>query len=414
MSDWSQLGGVIKFCAVYFTTQLVRCAVFSFILIWFVILLRKVFFSKTVFLRGMLWTWFLFIPFLGKLKLFYENEAVLRMTWRMTYGTMKNIWFDYIYIAGIFVTAFCIFGKRWHLSKIVAGMKTSAFEGTQLHITDMNVTPFTSGLLKPKIVLPQIMLDSYGKNELMAIIQHEKTHIRLGHLWYGFAWDILRCLLWVNPFLTVFRKYLQTDMEDICDRVCIQNSGKSAHEYGLVLLKSLKVLRLGNEEITSTATYAGERGFTDIKRRMSEIAGFRPYRKRLCIGMGAVTLMVMMVVFFVIHANSYARYSESNDIMVGSYDGEATIISNDTEKLSTMISYDDSYVYVDREAFEAFLRENNAEGDIYIVFGGYYKLPGLGGAGEGCMYERGSKDSIVQIPYESIMKNWAHVLCKQL
>lgn len=414
MFDWSQLGGVIKFCAVYFTTQLVRCAVFSFVLIWFVILLRKVFFSKTVFLRGMLWIWFLFIPFLGRLKLFYENEAVLRLTWRMTYGTMKNIWFDYIYIAGIFVTAFCIFGKRLHLSKIVAGMKVSAFEGTQLHITDMNVTPFTSGLLKPKIVLPQIMLDSYGKDELMAIIQHEKTHIRLGHLWYGFAWDVLRCLLWINPFLSVFRKYLQADMEDICDRVCIQNSGKSAHEYGLVLLKSLKILRLGNEEITSTATYAGERGFTDIKRRMSEIAGFRPYPKRLCIGMGAATLMIIMVIFFVIHANSYARYSESNDIMVGSYDGEATIISNDTEKLSTMISYDDSYVYVDSEAFEVFLRENNAEGDIYIVFGGYYKLPGLGGAGEGCMYERGSEDSIVQIPYESIMKNWAHVLCKQL
>lgn len=414
MSDWSQLGGVIKFCAVYFTTQLVRCAVFSFILIWFVILLRKVFFSKTVFLRGMLWTWFLFIPFLGKLKLFYENEAVLRMTWRMTYGTMKNIWFDYIYIAGIFVTAFCIFGKRWHLSKIVAGMKTSAFEGTQLHITDMNVTPFTSGLLKPKIVLPQIMLDSYGKNELMAIIQHEKTHIRLGHLWYGFAWDILRCLLWVNPFLTVFRKYLQTDMEDICDRVCIQNSGKSAHEYGLVLLKSLKVLRLGNEEITSTATYAGERGFTDIKRRMSEIAGFRPYRKRLCIGMGAVTLMVMMVVFFVIHANSYARYSESNDIMVGSYDGEATIISNDTEKLSTMISYDDSYVYVEREAFEDFLEENHADGEVWIVFGGFYKLPGLAGMAEACIYESGSGDGIVRIPYESVMDNCYMKLLKLL
>lgn len=414
MSDWLKLGGVMKFCAVYFTTQLVRCAVFSFMLIWLVLLLRKIFFQKMVFLRGMLWTGFLFIPFLGKLKLFYENEAAFKLTWRMTYGTMKNIWFDYIYMAGIFVTAFCIFGKRRRLSRIVAGMKTSDFEGTKLYVTDMNVTPFTSGLLKPKIVLPQIMLDSYGKGELMAIIQHEKTHIRLGHLWYGFGWDVLRCLLWINPLLSVFRKYLQADMEDICDRVCIQNSGKSAHEYGLILLKSLKVLRLGNEEIASTVTYAGEKGFTDIKRRMSEIAGFRPYRKRLCIGMGAVTLMVMMVVFFVIHTNSYARYSESNDIMVGSYDGEAAIISNDTAKLSAMISYDDSYVYVDREAFEAFLRENNAEGDIYIVFGGYYKLPGLGGAGEGCMYERGSEDSIVQIPYESIMDNWAHVLCKQL
>lgn len=414
MSDWSQLGGVMNFCAVYFTTQLVRCAFLSFILIWFVILLRKVFFSKTVFLRGMLWTWFLFIPFLGKLKLFYENEPVLRLTWRMTYGTMKNIWFDYIYMAGIFVTAFCIFGKRLHLRRIVAGMKTFVFEGRQIRVTDMNVTPFTSGLLKPEIVLPQIILDSYGKDELMAIIQHERTHIRLGHLWYGFGWDILRCLLWINPLLSVFRKYLQADMEDICDRVCIQNSGRSAREYGLVLLKSLKVLRLGNEEIISTVTYAGEKGFTDIKRRMSKIAGFRPYSKRLCIGMGAVTLMVMTVVFLMIHTNSYARYSESNDIMVGNYDGEAIIVSNDTEELAKMISYDDSYVYVDRKAFEAFLDKNNAKGDIYIVFGGYYKLPGLGGAGEGCMYERGSGDSIVQIPYESIMKNWAHVLCKLL
>lgn len=414
MSDLLQLGGVIKFCAVYFTTQLVRCAVFSFILIWLVILLRKVFFSKTVFLRGMLWTSFLFMPFLGKLKLFYENERMLRLTWRMTYGTMNNIRFDYIYIAGIFVMAFYIFGKRLHLWKIVAGMKPSVFEGIQIRVTDMNVTPFTSGLLKPKIVLPQIMLDSYGKDELMAIIQHEKTHIRLGHLWYGFAWDILRCLLWINPFLSMFRKYLRADMEDICDRVCIQNSGRSAHEYGLVLLKSLKILRSEYEEISPEATYAGEKEFADMKRRMAEIAGFRPYTKRLCMGMGAAMLMVIAVAFFVIHTNSYARYSESNDIMVGSYDGEATILSNNTEELAKMISYDDSYVYVDREPFEAFLRENNANGDIYIVFGGYEKLPGLGGAGECCMYEGGCRDSIVQIPYESIMDNWAHVLCKQL
>lgn len=414
MLDWSLIGNVMNFCAVYFTTQLVRCAVFSFILIWFVILLRKVFFTKRVFLRGLLWTLFLFIPFLGRLKVFYENEVVFRLTWRMTHGTMKNIWFDRIYIAGVFVTAICIFGKRLQLRRIVSEMKTSVFEGTQICVTEMNVTPFTSGLLRPKIVLPQIMLDSYRKDELMAVIQHEKTHIRLGHLWYGFAWDILICLLWINPFLSVFRKYLRSDMEDICDRVCIQNSGSSAHEYGLVLLKSLKVLRLGYEGISPTATYAGEKEFADMKRRMSEIADFRPYRKRLCTGMGIVTFMAIAAVFSIIHINSYARYSESQDIMVGCYDGEAKIVSADTEELSKMISYDDSYVYVDREAFEAFLYENNATGDIYIIFGGYTKLPGLGGAGEGCIYERDSKDSIVRIPYESIMNNWAHVLCKQL
>ena len=124
--------------------------------------------------------------------------------------------------------------------------------------------------------------------------------------------------------------------------------------------------------------------------------------------------MVMMVVFFVIHTNSYARYSESNDIMVGSYDGEAAIISNDTAKLSAMISYDDSYVYVDREAFEAFLRENNAEGDIYIVFGGFYKLPGFSSAGESCLYKAGSDAGAIRIPYEKQNDGWMVELLKIL
>ena len=55
-------------------------AAFSFVLIGLVMLLRKVAFSRRTFIRGLLWSSFLSIPFLGKLKPFYENAAVLRMT----------------------------------------------------------------------------------------------------------------------------------------------------------------------------------------------------------------------------------------------------------------------------------------------------------------------------------------------
>ena len=79
-----------------------------------------------------------------------------------------------------------------------------------------------------------------------------------------------------------------------------------------------------------------------------------------------------------------------------------------------MISYDDEYVYVEREAFEKFLIENNAEGDICIVFGGFYKLPGLGGMAELCFYERNSENAVVKIPYESIKGNWYCELLKML
>ena len=156
--------------------------------------------------------------------------------------TTSWLWVDRIYMTGILIAAICIFGKRLRLRRLVAGMEKVMFENVRIYVTDMSITPFTIGLLKPKIVLPKVMVDSYSGEDLKAIVQHEQTHIRLGHLWCGFAWDVLRCLLWVNPLLTIFQKQFRADMEDICDRVCIQSSGRTAQEYGMVLLKTLKLL----------------------------------------------------------------------------------------------------------------------------------------------------------------------------
>ena len=357
---------------------------------------------------------FLVIPFLGRLKMFYENAAVLKATWRITAVTASWLWGDRIYMAGILVTAICIFGKRIRLQRTVSGMEKVMFENVRIYVTDMNITPFTVGLLKPKIVLPKVMADSYSKDELKSVIQHEQTHIRLGHLWFGFAWDMLRCLLWINPLLTVFQKHFRADMEDICDRVCIQSSRRTAHEYGMVLLKTLKLLRSKSETAPPSVTYAGEREFADMKRRMGEIAGFRPYRKKLCVGMVATAFLMIAAMLLAVHTHSYARCNESRDILVGNYDGEPQVISYDTEELSQMISYDDRYVYVERQAFEDFLEENNAEGEIWIVFGGFYKLPGLAGIAESCIYESSSKDRIIQIPYESIRNYWYYELLEIL
>ena len=371
-------------------------------------------FSRRTFIRGLLWSSFLLIPFLGKLKLFYENEAVAIITGQITHGTMTCLWADRIYMAGILIAAVCIFGKRLRLRKSVAGMERVSLDNIVVSVTDMNVTPFTVGLFAPKIVIPKVMLENYSREELRSVIQHERTHIRLGHLWFGLAWDVLRCLLWVNPFLTVCQKQFRADMEDICDRVCIQGSGRAAHEYGMVLLKTLKLLSSESETAPPTVTYAGEREFADMKRRMGEIAGFRPYKKRMCAGMAAAAALMIAAMLLAVHTHSYARCNENRDILVGKYDGENAVVSCDTEELSRMISYDDKYVYVEREAFEKFLIENNAEGEIWIVFGGFYKLPGLAGAAESCIYESGSGDRVVQIPYESILDNWYMELLKLL
>lgn len=409
-TDWQSFGFL---CGVLYYPAGAVCF-FSFVLVGLVMLLRKVLFSERTFLRGLLWSLFLLISFLGKLKLFYENEAVCKATWWITHGTMTCLWADRLYIAGIFAAFICIFGKRLRLLRLAAGMERVSLAYIRIRVTDMNVTPFTVGLFAPKIVIPKVILENYSEEELRTVILHEQTHIRLGHLWFGFAWDILRCLFWVNPFLTIFQKQFRADLEDICDKVCIQSSGRTAHEYGLILLKTLKLLQSDSEDTTPAVTYVGEKKFADMKRRMGEIANFQPYKKRMCAGMAATAVLTIAVMFAMVHTCSYARCNESRDIMVGNYDGEPGIVSDDTEKLSQMISYDDRYVYVEREVFEKFLEENNADGEIWIVFGGFYKLPGLTSAAEACIYESGSKDRTVQIPYESSMDNWYMKLLKLL
>ena len=205
------------------------------------------------------------------------------------------------------------------------------------------------------------------------------------------------------------------DMKDICDRVCIQGSGRTAHEYGMVLLKTLKLLSSKSEGTPPAVTYAGEREFADMKRRMGEIAGFRPYHKRMCAGMAAAAALVIAALMLAVHTHSYAKCYKDENILVYEYaDGESTVISNNDSSIQQMISYDDSYVYVDSEAFEDFCMKNNADGDVFIVFGGFHKLPGFFCGGESCLYETGSEAGVVWIPYEGQMSDWMAALLKIL
>lgn len=108
-------------------------------------------------------------------------------------------------------------------------------------------------------------------------------------------------------------------------------------------------------------------------------------------------------------------YSNDENILVYEYaDGESTVISNNDSSIQQMISYDDSYVYVDSEAFEDFCMKNNADGDVFIVFGGFHKLPGFFCGGESCLYETGSEAGVVWIPYEGQMSDWMAALLKIL
>ncbi|MCH5344908.1 MAG: M56 family metallopeptidase [Acetatifactor sp.] len=332
---------ILNFCAYYYTLQLVRCVMVSFAVFAVVIILRKTILKDKVFLKGALWV--LFIPVLsaGRMKFFDESSIgrMLSAWWKMI--TINHVWICWLYLGVAFVYAILLYRKRRKLKKQVASMEKRELEGTIIYVTGIPVTPSTIGVLRPKIVMPEVILKEYDGKEIQTILLHEKTHIRLGHLLFYFLWDVLRVLLWLNPLLTIGVRFFREDLEEICDWVTIRGSRGTAYTYGQMLLKSMRILQAESEDFNMSPTFAGDKEYRNIRQRMTQIAGYKPYKR-----MTAIVVMVVAMLFAAgaivwIHNLSYDKNIEMEDIVLtyGYENGNVTFMDC-SDELCRMISYD--------------------------------------------------------------------------
>lgn len=405
---------ILNACVFYYVVLLVRCAVVSFVVFAVVITLRKTILKNHVFLKGAVWA--LFIPVLsaGKMIVFDESRIGMIFSYYMRMIGVKQVWICWLYICVAFLYAAMLFHKRRKLKKMVTGMEKTEVDGTLIYVSNMPVTPSTVGVFRPKIVMPEVILKEYDREEFQTILLHEKIHICLGHLVFYLLWDILRALLWLNPLFTIGTKYFREDMEEICDLVTIQKSKAKAYTYGQLLLKSMRVLQAESEDFNMYAAFAGDREYRNIRQRVTRIARYKPYKQIAAVGTLTAVIFCMAGAVLGIKAVSYDRNIENVFVLVYGYkNGDVTFIDYGDE-LYRIISYDDSYVYVDSEAFDRFLYENNADGDVYIVFGGFQKLPGIGGSGNSCLYENDAEEKAVRIPYKNNKDDWFIKLYRML
>ena len=336
-----------------------------------------------------------------KMKFFYENRIGVKFFSWLTEMCMSHTWVCWLYLCGVFLYAALLFYRRRKKKKMVAGMEKRIVDGTVIYVTKTPVTPSTVGVFKPKIIMPEIILKRYGCKEFQTILLHEKTHIRLGHLWFYLLWDILRALLWLNPFLAISTKYFREDMEEICDLVTIKRSEGNAYAYGQLLLKSMRVLQAENKDFNMYAAFTGDKEYQSIRQRVTRIAAYKPYKGIAAVGTLIVAMLCVTVMVFWTHNVSYARYNPLDCIVV--YDMvTGTELVSDGEALREAVSYDESYIYIKAETFQELIGDSTMSNEnICFYCGGYYKLPRIGGGG-GCGYLEMAdlENGILKIEYE--------------
>lgn len=415
---WKQF---VEFCAAYLATLFGRAVLCSFFLLAVVLALRRTIFRKAVFLKGFLWALFLLAPFVGKLKLFYENPfaefchsaplgagvalfpvkalaALAGLFFQWGNVCIAYPWVFWIYLLGAGASLFLMGKQRRRVGKLVSKMKPYGDGKGSVVVCEWAVSPFSIGLLRPKVVLPELVLEHCAKEEVELMALHEKMHIRLLHLWCYFLWDLLRCLFWPNVFLIVCTKQFREDLEDICDRVTIQKSGCLPCDYGKLLLKAAQLLQ--EEPMASTAAFAGQEGFAGFRRRLQRVLGFRPYRKAGAACLCGACFLAFALLFAAVKQNSYPKYVEIDSYILVSSTGDR-ILSQDSVALRKAVSRDARNVYIARGAMDALLqKEGIAERTFYLGFGGYMKLPGMGGGGCSVYVDYGKGQNSLAIPYQ--------------
>ena len=94
-------------------------------------------------------------------------------------------------------------------------------------------SPFSIGIIKPKIVLPP----DCKAEQLRFVLAHEYVHIRDRDSVARLLGIAAVCAGWFNPFVWIAFKYLDRDLERFCDERALRLLGtENAPRYALTLL----------------------------------------------------------------------------------------------------------------------------------------------------------------------------------
>lgn len=262
---------------------------------------------------------------------------------------------------------------RWYLKKV------------HVYETKEALSPFSAGLLRPYVVLPAQMAESFRQEEIRLVLVHELLHIKAGHIWLLAAFSFLRMYWWLNPFVYVCEKRLREGLELACDESCLYHLNAPKEQYAGVLLHMLRLVRGMPSE--GLLAFLGRDSFGELKRRLEGLqkAGEeggchqKRVRKGVCIS-GAL----LGVAMFLVLASSYPKYTTLEEISL--YDSHLELVLLNSEKMHQAVQCKKGKIQMDEQLFGEILEEENIEGEyVFVAYGMIMKVPGVGGGGNVAM-----------------------------
>lgn len=417
----------------YITLKAGRTLLVSIIAIFLILLLRRILDGKKkgkasrtrLYMKAYLWALLIPVPFMGMLKISQQSFRWRVYIYVFLYENIIGtpLW-GWLYFAGMTGIALWFLIRKIRLTRRVRKLPVFMPEDRfQLHPEKLKhvtirlnpslTTPFSMGIFRPVIVIPEVMIRQFSEVEIEGILQHEYNHIHHGHLILYFVFDCFRIIWFMNPLIHLCSRWMKDDLELLCDHDTIHSGEISPDVYGMLLIRSLDCID-GNqgktEGIKAMPALAARRSFKVMKKRIQMIAGYE--EGTVSVVLRAAFGGIILLLFVLVNRFSYPVYTPFYDFSLYSYDAKQVIFMDDPE-FNAAVQMTGDGIQVQNDKVKKLLAKTDIEYDkddsFWIYYGGYMKQPGIGGGGGIVQYQPyGTEQSVVHISYNKL--HWTDVL----
>lgn len=166
----------------------------------------------------------------------------------------------------------------------------------ELRISPENVTPFSTGVLSPVIVVSEQQLNFLHADQLEAVLLHELVHHRRNDLLICWCQAIVTLFWWFHPAVWIVNRQIRALREDCCDDFLLC---RNAVEPGVYCETLLNVARGCNDRShpLQVMTVSMAHGVHSLNSRFRRIMDERQTRKTRISMAGAMGLLLVGLLF---------------------------------------------------------------------------------------------------------------------
>ena len=140
-------------------------------------------------------------------------------------------------------------------------------------VTDNVRSPALFGFVRPRLLLPQGVLEGLSLDELHYVFLHELAHLKRRDIYVGWWTAILQILHWFNPLLWLAFHRMRADQEMACDALSLSRMAPEERvQYGRTIVNLLE--RFAQPQYVPSVAGILEDP-SNVERRMTMIARFK-------------------------------------------------------------------------------------------------------------------------------------------